>query len=111
MALHRAMVLDVVVQDAEEAAAAAGPTRGEILVMLMPTALREGMVVVAALETVELLAVKMVRGGRQRGAVGRASLTVEVGAVVVIPMGSLGMSSDVLAGHMSATAAQAVVTR
>jgi hypothetical protein len=53
----------------------------------------------------------MVRGGRQRGAVGRASLTVEVGAVVVIPMGSLGMSSDVLAGHMSATAAQAVVTR
>jgi cytoskeletal protein CcmA (bactofilin family) len=110
MALHRAMVLDVVVQDAEEAAAAAGPTRGEILVMLMPTALREGMVV-AALDTVELLAVKMVRGGRQRGAVGRASLTVEVGAVVVIPMGSLGMSSDVLAGHMSATAAQAVVTR
>jgi len=48
MVLHRAMVLDVVVQDAEEAAAAAGPARGEILAMLMPTALREGMVVVAA---------------------------------------------------------------
>ena len=109
--LHRAMVLDVVVQDAEEAAAAAGPARGEILAMLMPTALREGMVVVVALETVELLAVKMVRGGRQRGAMGRASLTVEVGAVVGIPMGRLGMSSDALTGHMSATAAQAVVTR
>jgi len=48
MVLHRAMVLDGVVQDAEEAAAAAGPARGEISAMLMPTALREGMVVVAA---------------------------------------------------------------
>ena len=71
----------------------------------------EGMVVVVALETVELLAVKMVRGGRQRGAMGRASLTVEVGAVVGIPMGRLGMSSDALTGHMSATAARAVATR
>lgn len=110
--LHRAMGLDVVVQDAEEAAVAAGLARGEILAMLMPMALREGMVVVAAaLEMVELLAVKMVRGGRQRGAVVHASLTVEVGAVVGILMGRLGMSSDALAGHMSATAARAVATR
>lgn len=52
----------------------------------------------------------MVRVGRQRGAVGPASLTVEVGDVVGTMMGRLGMSSDVLAGHMSATAAQAVAT-
>jgi len=58
-----------------------------------------------------LLAVKMVRRGRQRGAVGPASLTVKVGAVAGIPMGRLGMSSDVLAGHMSATAVRAVATR
>lgn len=111
MVLHRAMDLDVVVQDAEEAAVAAGLARGENLVMLMPTALREGMVVVVALQTVQLLAVKMVRVCRQRGAAGRASLTVEVGAVVGILMGRLGMSSDALAGHMSATAARAVAMR
>lgn len=103
MVLHRAMV-----QDVEEAAAVAGLARGEILAMLMPTALRGGMVAAAAvLGTVELLAVKMVRVGRQRGAVGPASLTVEVGDVVGTAMGRLGMSLDVLAGHMSATAAQA----
>jgi hypothetical protein len=70
-----------------------------------------GMVAAAAvLGTVELLAVKMVRVGRQRGAVGPASLIVEVGDVVGTMMGRLGMSSDVLSGHMSATAAQAVAT-
>jgi hypothetical protein len=62
MVFHRGMELDVVVQDVEEAAVVAGPVQGEILAMLMPTALREGMVV--ALEMVEWLAAKMVSGGR-----------------------------------------------
>lgn len=109
MVLHRGMELDVVVQDVEEAAVAAGPAQGENLAMLMPTALREGMVV--ALEMVEWLAAKMVRGGRQRGAAGRASLTVEVAAVVAMLMGRVGMSLGIHAGHMSATVALAVAMR
>jgi hypothetical protein len=109
MVLRHAMELDVVVQDVEEAAAAAGLAQGEISAMLMPMALREGMVV--ALEMGEWLAVKTVRGDRQRGAVGRASLTVEAAVVVAMLMGRLGMSLGVHAGHMSATAALAVAMR
>ena len=109
MVLRHAMEPDVVVQDVEEAAVVAGLAQGEISAMLMPMALREGMVV--ALEMGEWLAVKTVRGGRQRGAADRANLTVEAAVVVALLMGRLWMSLGVHAGHMSATAALAVAMR
>jgi hypothetical protein len=103
------MGLAVVAQGVEEAAAEeAGAVRGEISVRVMPTALRVAMVVVVGLVMVDWLAVKMVRGDRQRGAVGHASPTVEVVAAVAIVMGRVETTMDVRAGRMSATAALAV---
>lgn len=86
---------------AGEADAEAGLVRGETMVMLMPTASMEGMVVVP------WLVGRMVRGGRHAG---RASLTVEEEAAVVAatvmgrPLRSL---VDARTGPMSAAAALA----
>jgi hypothetical protein len=110
MALHPALHLAVVSQDAVGAPVEADLLQGEITGMLMLLALREDMVVVA-LEMLGWLVVKMSRGDRQRGAVARAILTVEEAVVVGMLMPRAGMSLDIHAGHMSATAALAVAMR
>jgi hypothetical protein len=111
MVLHRAMDLAVVSQDAAGAAVEADLLQGEITGMLMLLALREDMDMVVALEMLEWLVVKMSTGDRQRGAVACAILTVEEAVVVDMLMARAGMSLDIHAGCMSATAALAVATR
>ncbi|GJN14832.1 hypothetical protein PR202_gb01697 [Eleusine coracana subsp. coracana] len=103
------MDLGVVAQDAGGAGVEAGFLQGQIMATLMPLALKEDMAV--DLEMVGCPMVKMARGGKQRGAVAHASLTVEEASaplleeavVANILMGRMGMSLDVHARDMSGT--------
>ncbi|GJN15372.1 hypothetical protein PR202_gb02280 [Eleusine coracana subsp. coracana] len=86
----------------------AGFLHGQIMATLMPLALKGDMVV--DFEVVGCPMAITAKGGKQRGAVAHASLTVEEAVVANILMGRMGKSLDVHAGDMSATAAPAAET-